>query len=166
MEYEVAFEIERNGLGVLWYPLVGLLCAGGVFAFTEYFNRYVAVGATRFIPSFRIAIIGFILLWTIGAFLVVGPSQSKLRQSYEEGRFEVVEGVVENFNSNPRGRNDNEMESFSVNDHFFEYNYFEPSPSFNHTAYHGGPVKEGMQVKVTYIGDVIVKLEVAVRANK
>lgn len=166
MEYEVAFEIEQHGLGVLWFPLVGFLFAGGVFVGTEYFNRYVAVGPKRFIPSFRIGVVSFFLLWAVGAYFVVGPAQSKLRKSYAEGSFNIVEGIVDSFNSNPRDRDDNEMESFRVHDQFFEYNYFELSPSFKHTAYHGGPLEEGMQVRVTYIGDVIVKLEVPLRANK
>lgn len=168
MEYEVAFEIKQHGLGVLWFPLMGLLMACFGYVFIGYVSKKsVATSFMRsFVGFFRMFFVSFSLLWAVGAYIAVGPSQSKLRKNYEEGVFQVVEGIVEDFNSNPSGRYDNEMESFRVNDQVFEYNYFEPSPGFKHTAYHGGPVKEGMQVRVSYVGDVIVKLEVLVRANK
>jgi len=51
-------------------------------------------------------------------------------------------------------------EEFCVKDRCFQYSDFEVSPAFNTTSSHGGPIREGLPVRVTYVGNAIVRLEV------
>jgi hypothetical protein len=53
------------------------------------------------------------------------------------------------------------MEKFCVNDHCFEYSDYVITGGFNNTRSHGGPIREGLPVRVTFIRNKIIKLEVA-----
>jgi len=53
------------------------------------------------------------------------------------------------------------MERFCVSGVCFAYSDFVITSGFNNTSSHGGPIREGLPVRVTYVGDMIVKLEVA-----
>ncbi len=57
---------------------------------------------------------------------MIGLQQSSLREYDENGRFEVVEGLVENFD--PMPSSGHKMESFSVNGVRFEYSDFVVTP--------------------------------------
>ncbi len=51
-------------------------------------------------------------------------------------------------------------ERFCVEDKCFTYSDFVPTIGFNNTSSHGGPIKAGMPVRVTFVGNTIIKLEV------
>lgn len=53
------------------------------------------------------------------------------------------------------------MEKFCVADACFEYSEYVISGGFNNTSSHGWPIREGLRVRATYVGNSIVKLEVA-----
>jgi hypothetical protein len=72
----------------------------------------------------------------------------------------VVEGPVHQFVPAPYvGHAD---ESFCVREKCFSYSDYEVTGGFNRTRSHGGPIREGLPVRVTYVGDLITKLEVGV----
>lgn len=52
------------------------------------------------------------------------------------------------------------MESFNVNGVKFEYSDYVITPGFNNAASKGGPIKEGLPVRISYIDGTILKLEV------
>jgi hypothetical protein len=52
------------------------------------------------------------------------------------------------------------MESFCVSGVCFRYSDYVVTAGFNQTSSHGGPIRDGLPVRVTYIGNTIVKLEV------
>jgi hypothetical protein len=77
----------------------------------------------------------------------------------------VVQGVVEHFKPQPfmplRG---SPPESFTVQGIPFSYRIGVIDGGFRKTASHGGPIKEGLLVRIHYVpdrGNLIVKLEVA-----
>lgn len=80
-----------------------------------------------------------------------------------------MEGSVEQFH--PKSQAGGGYETFKVGDVAFLYSDYESTPGFNQTASHGGLIREGLPVRVTYVFDaessphrnVIVKLEVAPR---
>jgi hypothetical protein len=43
----------------------------------------------------------------------------------------------------------------------FCYSDYEVTAGFNNSASHGGPIREGLPVRVSYIGNTIVRLEVS-----
>jgi hypothetical protein len=73
--------------------------------------------------------------------------------------FAVVEGRVHDFVPMPyAGHAD---ESFGVGDTRFSYSDFNISKGgFNNTASHGGPIREGLYVRVSHRNGRILKLEV------
>jgi hypothetical protein len=51
-------------------------------------------------------------------------------------------------------------ECFSVQAQTFCYSDYEVTAGFNNATSHGGPIREGLPVRVSYIGNTIVRLEV------
>lgn len=82
-----------------------------------------------------------------------------LRDAARSGKVEVAEGQVKEFVPMPYEGHANE--SFVVNGHRFEYSDYDLTKGFNQSQSHGGPIREGLQVRITYIDDKIVKLEIA-----
>jgi hypothetical protein len=96
---------------------------------------------------------------SIGAFRSVFSARRALR----DGTARVVDGPVLNFHPMPYEGHDTER--FTVRDVAFEYSGYESSPaSFHHARSHGGPITEGVFVRIHYDGSLrdarILKLEV------
>ena len=53
------------------------------------------------------------------------------------------------------------MERFCVSGTCFEYSDYVVTGGFNNTSSHGGPIRAGLPVRVSHVGDRIVKLEIA-----
>ena len=76
----------------------------------------------------------------------------------------VVEGAVEHFHPMPYTGHD--LERFDVAGVHFEYSEYdlEETQGFNHTSSHGGPIHEGLYVRIHYVEwrgrPTIVRLEV------
>jgi hypothetical protein len=51
-------------------------------------------------------------------------------------------------------------EKFTVNGATFSYSDYSVTAGFNNTKSHGGPIDEGKRVRVTHLGNIIVRLEV------
>lgn len=164
MEYEVAFEIAKSGMGELTFIFSGLLpmiVGAGLIKFRD---KLAEKRPRWFVNFFSFFFFGFAVLWTLTAGLSIGSKQLSLREDYENGNFKVVEGTVENFD--PMPSSGHKMESFTVNGIRFEYSDFEVTPGFNNAASRGGPIREGLKVRISYIGNTILKLEVPASANK
>jgi len=72
--------------------------------------------------------------------------------------FTMVDGLVSNFRPMPyEGHQD---ECFSVQSETFCYSDYGVTSGFNNSASHGGPIREGLLVPVSYIGNTIIRLEV------
>jgi hypothetical protein len=86
---------------------------------------------------------------------------ARAKDAYVQGRYSVVEGTVANFRPMPySGHQD---ESFSVDGVQFSYSDYVIVPCFNNTASHGGPIREGLGVRIAYSDNCILKLEVTGR---
>ena len=81
-----------------------------------------------------------------------------LRSVISQGQFSVVEGAVTNFR--PMPYTGHTLECFSVREQTFCYSDYVVTAGFNNTTSHGGPIREGLPVRVSYIGGTIVRLEV------
>jgi hypothetical protein len=53
------------------------------------------------------------------------------------------------------------MERFTVNGVEFSQSDYVVTCGFNDTASHGGPIREGLQVRIHYVDNAILKLEIA-----
>jgi hypothetical protein len=159
--YVLAFEIAPSGLGGLVFVLPGILfiCIGIVLIITRkslYKSRDKSL-VILFISFWLL----FAFLWTLIAGIGIGVQQAALRQEYLDGHFKVVEGLVKDFD--PMPSSGHKMESFRVNGVKFEYSDYVITPGFNNTTSHGGPIVEGLPVRVSYINQTIVKLEIAAK---
>ncbi|MDF1641641.1 hypothetical protein [Thalassolituus oleivorans] len=164
MEYEVAFEISKSGIGNLTFALPGLaFIIIGILMF-KFRGKLSQNRPKWFVNAFATFFLSFAVLWTLLAGIGIGAQQSSVRADYIAGKFDVVEGVVENFD--PMPASGHKMESFTVGGVKFEYSDFVVTPGFNNATSKGGPIQEGMPVKISYIGNIILKLEIAKSANK
>jgi hypothetical protein len=75
------------------------------------------------------------------------------------GTARVVEGRVADFTPMPRAGHQDE--TFRVGEVRFAYSDYQASCGFSTSASHGGPVHEGLQVRIHYADRVILKLEIA-----
>jgi hypothetical protein len=81
----------------------------------------------------------------------------RLRHLLESGRYEVVEGVV--FDFRPMPPSGHAVEHFCVERKCF--NYAENlTPGFNQTMLNGGPIHEGLTVRIRFTGNNILRLEI------
>ena len=101
----------------------------------------------------------FAVVLTISAgFAVVGRALSA-SQDLEDGNCNIVEGIVENFH--PMPKEGHERERFEVSGVQFSYSDYVAGPGFNNTASHGGPIREGLQVRICHQSGNILRLEIS-----
>lgn len=73
---------------------------------------------------------------------------ARAKDSYLKGDYAVVEGTVSNFH--PMPYSGHEEETFFVNGLRFSYSDYELGPCFNNTASHGGPIREGLRIRIAF----------------
>ena len=180
MNYVTVFEMQLSGLGTLEFARRGLILIAiaalsiiwrhdlakifGRPRYSYYFPFLYNYLSHYLRPWYRVApflYLGFAVLWTVSAWHSASSHQNELRSRYVSGDFTVVEGVVENFD--PMPEHGNKMESFTVKNTKFSYSDFYITPGFNNAASRGGPIREGLYVRISHIGNTIVKLEVGTK---
>jgi len=87
-----------------------------------------------------------------------------LEGALRNGHYQVIEGPVDNFE--PMNDWGNKHESFSVRGVYFRYSDFIVDQCFNDSSTHGGPIRAGLLVRVSYVDRCILRLEVADNQNK
>jgi hypothetical protein len=75
------------------------------------------------------------------------------RDALNSGRTSFVEGTVTDLETLDK------QESFSVYGVRFSYSDYGITEGFNNMSSHGGPIRQGLYVRIWYIDDVILKLE-------
>jgi hypothetical protein len=73
---------------------------------------------------------------------------TRARAAYVQGQYSTVEGTVTNFHPMPYSGHQNE--TFSVDGMQFSYSDYVLIPCFNNTSSHGGPIREGLRVRIAY----------------
>ena len=156
MIYHTVFDISQKSYH-WWAPAFGLifLLLGILFVFRTGFFPKTSPVRTKTVGLFFIV---FSSIWITLVLLTTGSAYLRARQAYREGSFQTVEGVVQGFV--PMPYSGHAMESFSVNGKVFRYSDYAETPGFNRTRSHGGPIHEGLPVRIEYIGNIILKLEI------
>jgi hypothetical protein len=161
MTYKVVFDIVESGYKSWSFPAFGLIFIA-IGLFLVIFRKLISGwwgNHPRARDTFSSFFLWFAVIWTLISFFGTYSEYSNLRSAYKSGNFDVVEGRVTYFM--PMPYSGHAMEKFCVNDHCFEYSDFVVSGSFNNTMSHGGPIREGLPVRVTFVRNKIIKLEVA-----
>jgi hypothetical protein len=150
MTYKTVFDASQHGYENLWSlaPVLIFVAIGAMLVFRPALMQLILPrglqGRARMILSWVFFI--FSLLFATVGFLSVILEQLDVTADLAEGRYSVVEGPVANFVPMPyEGHAD---ESFTVN-----------------SASHGGPIREGLDVRISFVrvsyGNLILRLEVA-----
>ncbi|GAB3456801.1 hypothetical protein GCM10027321_10710 [Massilia terrae] len=161
MEYRTVFDVAEAGYKTWTAPAFGLIfvVAGGVLVARRknlggWWSKHPRVSA-----AFAYYMFGFAVLWTVGVFISTYSEYLSLSKALSTNNVRVVEGVVSNFK--PMPKSGHAMERFCVSGTCFEYSDYMVTGAFNNTSSHGGPIHEGMLVRVSFVRNSIVKLEVA-----
>lgn len=154
MDYKLVFDITQtqpnwNG------PAFGLpfVAIGTILVLL---GKKGLIKRRRFFPYFYL---GFALIWTTCAYWGVYSNYYDDLSAIEHGTNKVVEGTIENFHPMPASGHD--VESFTVGGKFFSFSGYGGTPGFHHCQAFGGPLRQGLRVRISYVGDDIVKLEIS-----
>jgi hypothetical protein len=153
-QYQIVFDLSQKSFQ-WWFPAFGLIFAviGAVIIWLGRRNRWPR--SRSFVGYFMV---GFACLWSGLVFPPTFSEYLKLQSAYRHGQFSVVEGHVTNFRPMPyEGHTE---ECFSVGSETFCYSDYVVTSGFNNSASHGGPIREGVPIRVSYIGNTIVRLEI------
>ncbi|WP_448951557.1 hypothetical protein [Labrys neptuniae] len=118
-------------------------------------------GLTQYGPRMRWFCFLFASAVTVFAMVSIIGGNISAMMALRAGRCNVVEGKVEDFKPMPYGGHTSE--SFSVAGTRFSYSDFVITSGFNNTASHGGPIREGVPVRICARGGDILRLEIAPR---
>lgn len=111
---------------------------------------------------FSIRKIGYVIVAApvlLGAFQTVDwyVERHEHIAALSNGQYAVIEGRVENLR--PPGSGRDPKESFSISGHRFEYSSYRTTTCFNLTTPRGGPIREGMMIRVKFIDECILRIE-------
>ena len=161
MVYQTIFDITTAGYKSWSSPAFGLIFVGVGIALV--LMRKSLPGSWQSHPrassAFAFFFFGFAVLWTLVSFGSTYRDYQAQVSAIEHGSAKVIEGSVSNFQ--PMPVTGHAMERFCVQGTCFAYSDYVITAGFNNTSSHGGPIREGLPVRVTYVGCSIVKLEVA-----
>ena len=162
MEYQVAYDIQEAmypgwwifGVGILFF-IVGLAII--LFGDSKVLNSII-VSSTKQRVVMPILSCIFGALW-VGFGVINYSNFASLRTAARNGSTETVEGKVEQFV--PMPYSGHAKETFIVNGRYFAYSDYDETKGFKNTQSHGGPMREGLLVRIRHVDGSIVKLEIA-----
>lgn len=157
-EYRVAYDLIQAGYQNWLQAIPGTII--GIVGLVMLMKRVKSHSVTADLKNSSISIfmIIFGMIW-VAAFAGNYSIYAGLRDSVMKGGYETVEGRVSNFV--PMPYEGHAQEHFDVNGKKFSYSDYDLTKGFNKTKSHGGPIREGLQVRINYVGESIVKLEIA-----
>lgn len=161
MTYMTVFNVADHPFRNWWFPAFGLIfvAIGSGLVFRPAFFKLASPFGIQRSRMFRWFFFLFGCFWTISVAAVVTTDTWGAISALDSGQFEVVEGRVENFKPMPwQGHSD---ETFDVNGVRFAYSDYQVSAGFNRYSSHGGPIKEGLPVRIAYKNGEILRLEVS-----
>ncbi len=157
LHYQVVYDYSQQGIGAAPMLLAIIILAGLIMGLV---GRAIAVkgrAPKSLLKAFQVFMIVWVGIGACAACTVAYTAVNNLA-SIQQGHVEVVEGVVHDFKAGDEFCR--EEEQFTVKNVTFKYSCGLVG-GFNQTATRGGPIRDGLQVRVTYYGRYIVKLEIA-----
>ena len=165
MQYTTVFDIsQQNFYGWAFF----LSIAGGIAVVSVLLSRMIEHGYVAPIKGWSKKasvwfgyVICVFFLFTGGIMAKISyDDYAYLLSTLEQGQALVVQGCVQDFSPKLiKGRG--ELERFRVRGVLFEYSGSDLSPGFQQTAFKGGPIHEGLHVRISYVNKIILKLEVS-----
>ena len=151
VKYRTVFDITQQPFdSSILYIALG-------FAFIGVFMvaRSWQVGELMNWPRPVVYVVGSIALFFSIALSLMHMSKSADYKRYQsvmkKGEYTLVEGLVENFVPMPHGGH--AQESFMVRGMRYEYSDYSKTGTFSNTSSHGGPIREGLYVRIRSAAD-------------
>ncbi len=155
MDYITVYDVGQSWFRHWWFPASGLVfLVIGLLMFTFRDNI-----RSRFGRGFAVLLPVSAAAWTLAALAIVATEYFGLAFDLRHGRCEVIEGVVMQFE--PWSDVIKKDETFVVGGHRFHYSDYTITAGFNNTQVSGGPIHEGLPVRIHYSGNDIARLEIA-----
>jgi len=159
MNYQVVFDVSTEGyrgwafvLGLLFFLTVGVGWILWSRQFPDPRHRWFQRSRPYVFTAFTLCVMS-------GLNINMYREYRLLTGRLQAGNYQVVEGEVEEFDPMPwEGHKD---ESFVVAGHRYSYSDYDGSAGFNRTSSHGGPIRQGLRVRIADIDGVIARLEIA-----
>ena len=151
--YQTIFEITQKGF-TWWFAVAGFIPGIVGLALLYWRKRHEVSGRIKYLSYFFPA---FTLIWLFGVTIPMWRGYERVNAAYRSGNFSIVEGPVEDFR--PMPPQGHTCESFRVQTATFCYGDDIISAGFNNDTQHGGPIRAGMQVRIAYVGDNILRIE-------
>lgn len=159
MHYTTVFDVTQVGFRQWTFPAFGLIfIVIGLVLPTLLKHRVLRSpipGMDKWFPPIWL---GFAIIWTVTSFISTFGEYRRAVAAMRDNRAQIVEGVVTQFK--PMPYIGHSMESFTVQGVKFEYSDYVAAAGFNQTASHGGPIHEGLPVKIWYDHGQILRLDV------
>jgi hypothetical protein len=158
-QYRVVFDVAAVGYRNWTFPAFGLIFVALALVVLAYRRWRPAPARPLLARVWPYAYLAFAVSWVALALGLSYPRYRRVRAALDSGRFTLVEGVVTHFV--PMPRQGHQMERFEVAGHSYAYSDFVVTPGFNNTQSHGGPIREGLRVRIADVDGEIARLEIA-----
>jgi hypothetical protein len=165
-EYVQVFNVLNSGFTSyqpILFSLFALLILIGIYYFDKadlekypvlkIFRRKDFTGGLFFLLAFPI--VGTCFLFSI---LITYSQYASLSDGMKLGKYQLLEGVVENFK--PAAESSKPPEKFTVAGHDFELREYDVTSAFHQTSFYGSPIRNGIKVRIYCVGGEIAKLEI------
>ena len=154
MPYVTVFDISKQPFE-WWWPAIGLAIAALGIIFIKFGSRFTSQANAK-VAGWVMVVFG--IAFTIVVYNSVSSMWADWHKAYEGGAYSTVEGIVEDFKPMPyEGHQD---ECFRVKNETFCYSDFDVQPGFHQSASHGGPIREGLPVRIAYYDGQILRLDI------
>lgn len=163
MMYETIFDAGQIGYRQWWFPSIGLafvfVMAILVFG-PEMVRSFPYLWLRRRVSLFinRVCFI-FAVLWTSFAFSSTYLEYLQASSALKSGKYSIAVGRITGFS--PLLPDRTGEESFEVNGKHFSYSDHDITAGFNEAKRDGNPLKNDLPVRVLYVNDIILRIEIA-----
>ena len=160
--YATVFDVAKSGYRQWSFGAFGLIFVAVGLALPT----LIRIGIFRKPPAwmqkwFPRVFLGFAIVWTAVAFAGTFIDYRRAVDALQNGEAKIVEGPVAHYWEVPR-----KSESFDVQGIRFQYSDFGVIAGFNHVASLGGPIREGLPVKIWYWRGEILRLQIKNQPNQ
>jgi hypothetical protein len=154
MDSHLIFDMQSKAYDwSIWH--VGFLFIGGLFAIWLG-KRRPSPRAVPGVGYFMCAVAILFAVFEVGSYFLNRHEKLNLLNT---DRCSVVEGAVTNFHPVPASGH--AEESFVVRNERFTYSDYTITLCFNNTLSHGGPIREGLPLKIRFSDNCIIKIAAA-----
>jgi hypothetical protein len=164
-DYVTVFDVTQSGYRQWSFAAFGLIFVAVSLALPVLIRSGIFRKPPPWMEKWFLRVfLGFAIFWTATSFLATYTDYRGAVHAVRSQQARFVEGTVTQFT--PMPYTGHAMESFVVKGVRFEYSDYVITAGFNNTASHGGPIREGLPVRIWYRGNEILRLDVAKRPNQ